>query len=223
MKNLKIYIAKIYFSFFPRKTYREEILQKVMRLVSSFKIKNSDYLEFGVYRGDSIIAAYNSAQKHGLDKIKFYAFDSFEGLPPITGIDNKIKQFSKGKYTCTEEKFRENIAMKGVNLDRVTSVPGWYSETLNNSMKKKLPIKSAGVIWIDCDLYESTVSVLNFITDYVVDGTIIIFDDWFCFHGSPQMGEQRAFREWIVKNPSISFSEYMKSGFCGNSFILHRK
>ena len=83
-------------------------------------------------------------------------------------------------------------------------------------------IKKAALIWVDCDLYESTVPVLNFITDYVQDGTIIVFDDWFSFKGNLNMGEQRAFREWLKKNPSIRATEFHRFA-TGNSFILHRK
>lgn len=37
---------------------------------------------------------------------------------------------------------------------------------------------------------------LEFVTDLLVDGTILIFDDWFLFRGRSDRGEQRAFAEW---------------------------
>ncbi|MCG2718374.1 MAG: methyltransferase, partial [Nanoarchaeota archaeon] len=73
-----------------------------------------------------------------------------------------------------------------------------------------------------CDLYESTVLVLDFITEYIQDGTIIIFDDWFSFRGNPNRGEQKAFKEWLKKNPSIKTTEFYRFGWHGNSFITHR-
>ena len=63
---------------------------------------------------------------------------------------------------------------------------------------------------------------MNFITDYIQEGTILIFDDWFSFRGNPNRGEQRAFREWLEKNPSFQAVEYYKAGNI-NSFIMHRK
>ena len=62
---------------------------------------------------------------------------------------------------------------------------------------------------------------MDFITDYIQDGTVLIFDDWFCFRGNPNRGEQRAFREWLKRNPSIKVSEFHKYGAEGNSFIVH--
>ena len=201
---------------------RDEILDRTMRLISRFGLEGGDYLEFGVDQGKSFASAYSIAQRHNLTAMRFYAFDSFKGLPPIEGVDQEVGQFKEGEYSCSEPQFLGNIKNKGVDLSKVITVPGWYHESLNKATKKKLKIKSAAVIWIDCDLYESTVPVLDFITDYVVDGTIIIFDDWFCFRGSPKRGEQRAFREWLSRNPVITASEYYKHGFYGNSFILHR-
>jgi hypothetical protein len=51
------------------------------------------------------------------------------------------------------------------------------------------------------------------------DGTVLIFDDWYSFAGSPFLGEQRAFREWRATVPGFVFSEYHKEGHGRNSFI----
>ena len=95
--------------------------------------------------------------------------------------------------------------------------------TLNNETKQKLPIKSAAIVFIDCDLYASTVPVLNFISDYLEDGAILIFDDWFCFKGSPERGEQKAFHEWLKNNPQFKAVEYHKFNWRGNSFIINKQ
>jgi O-methyltransferase len=51
-------------------------------------------------------------------------------------------------------------------------------------------------------------------------GTVIAFDDWFCFKGDPGKGEQRAFREWLEKNSAFDAIEFHKFGWSGNSFII---
>jgi len=202
-------------------TCTEEIFKEVMRFIAFSKLEG-DYLEFGVCEGKSFIAAFRFAQMSRLKLMKFYAFDSFQGLPEITGVDvDRFRQFSEGEYSCSVDEFKKNISKNGVDLNKVKIIPGWYDEVLNEETKKKLPIKKAAVIMIDCDLYKSTVPVLNFITDYVQDGTIILFDDWFCFRGDPNRGEQKAFREWLKKNPSIKAIEYHKYCSHGNSFIIY--
>lgn len=199
---------------------KEEILLKVMHFVSASDVKG-DYLEFGVFQGKSFIPAYHIGSRLSKD-MKFYAFDSFEGLPDLKGIDKKGHSFYKGKFACSLKRFKSNLRNNGVDLKKVTTVKGWYDKVLNNATKKKLPIKRASVIWVDCDLYESTVPVLKFITDYVVDGTVIVFDDWYAYKSNPNKGEQRAFKEWLKKNPKITATEYQQYGVWGLSFVLHK-
>ena len=44
----------------------------------------------------------------------------------------------------------------------------------NNPLLK--PLKPVAVAWVDCDLYESTQPVLEFLTGRLQDGSLIFFD-----------------------------------------------
>ena len=223
MSNPKIRYS-IYFSIIHNSfsySTREEMLKIAMEFAEWSRLEG-DYLEFGVWRGRNLAWAYHFARKSHLDKMRFYAFDSFSGLPEPQDEDADFKQFQKGDFYCDIDTFKKNISKKGVDLNTVTIVPGWYDKTLTEETKRKIPLKKAAIVWIDCDLYESTVPVLNFITDYLEDGTILIFDDYFCFRGNPNKGEQKAFGEWLSKNPKIKVSEYHKFDWGGNSFIIHK-
>ena len=181
---------------------REKIFFYAMEFAAGGEKLGGDYLEFGVGNGGSFFIAFHFEKKIGkMNSMKFYAFDSFRGLPEPKEIDLEEKIFKKGEYMCSEDEFLENIRKNGVDLNRVITVPGWYKEVLNKETKDKLQIQRAAVVFIDCDLYESANLVLNFITDYLVDGSVLIFDDWFCFRGNSNKGEQKAFGEWLRKNP----------------------
>lgn len=198
----------------------EEIFKKVMHFVWSNRVQG-DYLEFGVYEGDSFTAAFRFAQLFGLDYMNFYAFDSFQGLPEISGVDAAgFKHYRESEFSCSLPEFKKNICRQGVDPERVKVVPGWYDKVLNDETKRKLQIKKAAVVMVDCDLYESTVPVLDFVTDYLQRGTILVFDDWLSYRADPDRGEQRAFREWLDKNPSIKVTSYSRFGTEGNSFIV---
>ena len=199
----------------------EMVLRNSMNYVHGCEV-DGDYLEFGVYWGNTFLAAYHNAQRFGLKNMRFYGFDSFEGLPEITGVDKAGDcHYHEGQYSCTMEAVRERLASEGVDLGRTQFIKGWYDKTLTPETKQSLPIKKAAVIWIDCDLYESTVPALQFVTDYVQDGTIICFDDWFCFKGDPDRGESLAFKEWLARNPSFRAIEYRKFEAAGHSFIMN--
>lgn len=207
-----------------------------------------DYLEFGVFRGHSFMAAYHSLEAAGKEwrsegrnrlaysdperakashvrlrgAMRYVAFDSFDGLPEPTGIDQGNARFSRGRYDCSQEAFLSNLARHGVDLSRVVVVRGWYHDTLCAATKQQHHLKAAAVVMIDCDLYESATYVLNFITDLLVDGSVLIFDDWFNFKGHPDRGERRAAREWVEKNPHIRLTDYHTAGPTQKSFIVTR-
>lgn len=203
-------------------SHREKILKQAMEFVRTNKLEG-DYLEFGVYRGGTFIPAYHFSKRILRNSMKFYAFDSFEGLPESTGVDTEVKEFQKGEYACSLDEFKSILKKNSVNLKEVTFIAGWYKDILNQKTKSELPIEKATVIYIDCDLYESTTPVLDFIIDYLQDGTIIIFDDWYHFKGSPERGEQAAFSEWLQRNPQIKVSEFHNFGGYLKSFIIHKK
>ncbi len=201
-------------------TARELLLWNVMQFVSMNRVAG-DYLEFGVFEGDNFAASYHLAQSFGLKSMRFYAFDSFDGLPGIQGVDaHGFRHFQEGEFRTASGTFERNVISKGVDRTKMMVTSGWFGEVLNEHTRRSLPIGKAAVVFIDCDLYESTVPVLDFITDYVQEGTVLIFDDWFCFRGNPDRGEQRAFSEWLQKHPEIRAIELFRFGWQHNSFVL---
>ena len=198
---------------------REQAIKIGIEFVKSSKIKG-DYFEFGSNIGNTITCAYYFAKRNKLADMRFFCFDSFKGLPKIQGFDATDNLFHEGQFKCGLDQFKSNLKRNSVNIDKIHITPGWFEETLTSETKLKLPTKKAAILWIDCDLYESTVPVLNFITDYVQNGTLIYFDDWYYFRGSSKRGEQLAFNQWLNRNSQINAIEYKNFGWHGNSFIL---
>lgn len=183
-----------------------------------------DYLEFGVYRGRTTVEAFKKAKELNFDTMRFFAFDSFEGLPSLSDEEKDFGQFYEGQYSCSVENFLENLKAANVDLSRVITIPGFYDKSLADPNIKSIhSIKKASVVWIDCDLYESTVPVLDFITDIIDAGTILVFDDYFSFGGDLYTGEIRAIREWLERNPDISLEHYRDYGDFSRMFIVQKK
>jgi hypothetical protein len=202
---------------------RREMIRKIFSYASACKVPG-DYLEFGVFKGGTFVEAVKAVElKKNLGEMKFYAFDSFRGLPEPKGVDAHSDQFRGGTIVFGLDDFKKELSRQEIDLNKVRIVPGWFKDTLNAETKKKLDVKSAAVIWVDCDLYESTVPVLEFVKDYIVDGTVLVFDDWFFYKGHPERGERKAFAEWLNKNPQFSVTEFHKYSWHGNSFIIHKR
>jgi hypothetical protein len=200
---------------------RQLLFDTIVGFVADCQIEG-DYLEFGCFGGGSLVDIFHTMRGHDrLANVQFFIFDSFEGLPEPTGLDaNEFRRYERGQFACSLDQYKANIRRQGVPIERVRCIPGWYDKTLNAELKINLPIKKASIVLIDCDLYESTVPVLDFITDYVQDGTVLIFDDWFSYKGRLDLGEARAFNEWLAKNPRIHATEYHKAGRTMTSFIM---
>jgi hypothetical protein len=78
-------------------------------------------------------------------------------------------------------------------IDNVELVEGWYSKTLPTMGDR---IKEVAFARIDCDMYSSTVDVLNFLSGRLCDGAILYFDDW--THDA-STGETKAFFEFAAR------------------------
>jgi O-methyltransferase len=217
------------------------LIERVARFVACEMIPG-DYVEFGVYRGASFVSAYNAlqqgftariaqlsgnaptehrAQREALWKdMRFFAFDSFLGLPELQGVDRESRDFSLGQYAASEQEFRAHLANTGMEMERVAIVPGWFQDTCTIENFARIGLQKIAVAWIDCDLYESAYAILEPITPLLQDGSIIIFDDWFAFRGHPKRGEQRAFYEWRQQHPELILTPFHQEGTWRMSFIV---
>lgn len=222
------------------------IMAKSSRFVACEMIEG-DYLEFGVYKGNSFTKAYywlnkefrsrikltiggeneldaKLKRKQIWDEMRFFAFDSFEGLPELSDTDKSSADFQKGQYAYSENNFLKSVTTNGIPKDRIHTIRGFFSDTCNKNTLEKHNIKKASIIWLDADLYSSTVPVLEFITPLLQDGTILIFDDWFSFKGSPYQGVQKAFFEWKEElTNKFYFHEYQRDSWKRMSFIVSKR
>lgn len=164
------------------------------------------YFEFGSHEANTMRLAWRHFRH--LFNWDFVAFDSFEGLPEIDAID-KQAIWSKGKLETREEDFIRIVTASGMPRSRLTTVKGFYDQTLTPECQRKFLPRKAAVVYVDCDLYKSTVPVLNFTKPFLQVGTVIVFDDWNCFHGDPERGERKAWREFCAANPELRFVDFV--------------
>lgn len=140
------------------------------------------YLEFGVWKGDSMrcwskLLTNPASALHG--------FDSFEGLP-----DDWSFAYPKGAFS---------VAGKIPDIDdsRVQFFKGWFEDTLPDY---QLPKHDVMFVNCDADLYSSTKTILTYIGPHLRPGDYLYFDEF--HHGAD---ERRAFSEF-VKSSECQFS-----------------
>lgn len=179
-----------------------------------------DYFEFGVYRGYSFWYAEQSSRVFADSRMRFFGFDSFEGLPVVSGEDRKAGIFVSGDYRCTLEDVQGNLTEHGIDWERSHLIKGFFDQSLTPETRAEHSMSSAAVVMIDCDLYQSTVPVLEFIAGMIQDNTVFLFDDWRCFPREDQ-GEPRAFREFLASHSHWRAEPFMEFGTYGQAFIMH--
>jgi len=207
---------------------REEALSKAFEFIYKSEIYGV-YCEFGVYQGVSLGRAIKSEikwrKKTGKNYIShFYGFDSFKGLPDISEVEEmtNYKVFQTGQFHDTSKNIvLQYLQEQNISVEQVTLIEGYYDDSLvSESTRALVRSQRVAIAHIDCDLYKSANSCLNFLTDSLSDGAIILFDDWFCYRGHPKYGVHKAFDEWCAKKEYL-VSEYFTYSWAGKAFIIN--
>ena len=186
---------------------REELAHQLQKAFERVRAKAGDespgdYLEFGVYQGNSLICAHSALAAIGLDSVRLFGFDSFEGLPATTE-DADI--WSKGQFRSDYEFTVERLREAGVDLDTTRLVKGFYEDSLTPELCERENLRRASVIMLDCDLYTSTVEALAFCRPLIRGFACLFFDDW--LSTDETRGQQRALREFREKYPELEFED----------------
>jgi hypothetical protein len=132
-------------------------------------------LEFGVATGRTL-----NQFAQWLPNKPIYGFDGFVGLP-----EDWTSRMRKGFFA------RDNLPRVRKNCQLWV---GWFNETLPKFKEKVQLTRPIALLHVDCDLYSSTVTVLNELKDNIGPGTVIIFDEYMNYPGW-QLDEFRAWQE----------------------------
>jgi predicted O-methyltransferase YrrM len=150
------------------------------------------YLEFGVFTGGTIRYLAKELEKAGRRDVLIHGFDSFEGLPEAWS------GFSLGRLA-----FSVNGKLPRVP-NSVRLHKGWFSSTIPAWQEQMSgPV---AFMHIDCDLYSSTVDVLEGLRERLQPGTVIVFDEYFNYPN----WERHEFRAWqeFVSRHGVTY-EYL--------------
>src|SRR5688572_24758452 len=124
-----------------------------------------DYFEFGLWRGKTFTYAQRMKRRFRRQDMILWGFDSFAGLPAVD--DPRDNVWSEGEFACSEHEFRRVVKRAGFSDGEFKLVPGFYESSLNADTHRLLTGRTASIVYVDCDLYSSTVQVMNFVARYL--------------------------------------------------------
>jgi hypothetical protein len=133
------------------------------------------YLEFGVYRGESI-SWWLKRLPH--PESRFVGFDTFTGLPE--------------RWRRSEPKgwFNADGRLPQIRDPRCSFEAGLFQDTLPGFIRNH-DLSGRLVIQLDADLYSSTLFALTSLAPHLKSGDILFFDEFSC-----PLDEYRAFHEF---------------------------
>lgn len=185
-------------------------------IVELLEYKDEDsILEFGVATGNTLSALIENLIEKQYTKCKIFGFDSFEGLPKESElISENLSDWQIGAFNIIDElknKIQISSTKEGIEYvsNRLASynlytklIIGKYENTLNTNTCVEYSITPACYIHIDCDIYISTIQVLQFLlsNNLIKNNCIIRYDDWLVPNNlQGKIGEERAHNEICEK------------------------
>lgn len=164
----------------------------LINLAKSVRRLRGSTAECGVFRGVSsamICKALEGAYQEGENH---YGFDSFAGLPEPTGRDHeapKVHVWEAGDLSASLEETRKSLT----DFPQCRLIQGWIPACFAGLENTRFRL-----VHIDVDLDVPTQDCLKFFYPRMVDGGILVFDDY-GFASCP--GARKAIDEFFQSRP----------------------
>jgi hypothetical protein len=177
--------------------YRIDVIYAVLEEVKAYRGRFS-ILEFGTHQGYAFTKMLYSTEYMGLaSRVTVHAFDSFAGLPPPAdrrdeSVVTSDTVFAAGQYCGNYEELERYCRSRYQNY---AIHRGYFEDVLTpevlETFRDQLPI----LLWIDCDYYSSTRTVMDRLLPFIPSGCLVYFDDYSYNYGSRLTGEARVIHE----------------------------
>lgn len=192
-----------------------------------------DYYEFGVYRGNSLVHAWwcYRDQRRRIERSgalpfqrqgtvleflsrrpRFYGFDTFAGMPANAEGEDSL---ASGSFRAAQADVQARCAAAGLRAPDLQLVPGLFADNAH-----AVGPEQAAIVNLDCDLYASACDALALIAPRLVQGSVLLCDDYDLFQADRTRGERRALQE-CADRVGIEFEPWFAYGAASRAFLCH--
>ncbi len=202
--NILLKLKTNFLSFFIN-SFNGDNYHNISKFYNIYKIWNNirldsisgDYIEFGIFKGKALLHSVKTYKKifKGKKDIQFYGLDSFEGFP----VDNH-NFYTKANFLVSFEKVCSDFK----KYKNVKIYKGYFQEIVETS---EFENKTFSFVFVDCDIYESSLDVFKYIENRINKGGFLMIDD---FTSIDKNGNSiyKAFNETLDKDKFVYFSSY---------------
>ena len=169
-------------------------LVKAVKYLATHQIKG-DFVECGVWKGGSMVATANTLIAHDDSQRRLWLYDTFDGMSDPTEEDVDFMGQTAGRLLGEQDRLQADSIWCFSPLEQVKSamqatgypeelvnfVPGKVEDTLPQTKPDKIAL-----LRLDTDWYESTRCELEHLFPRMVDGAVLIVDDYGHWEGCRQ-------------------------------------
>ncbi len=184
--------------------------EKILALARECLKVPGDFVEMGCYKGDtSLLLAELLVENHvdksvdkmgkcggknvsdgsrGPDVKKLWIYDSFEGLPEKSGLDESVLgvDFKKGELLVTKREVKERFLRAGLPVPVIKKA--WFADLTPDDLPREIAFA-----FLDGDFYESIRDSLRLVGPLMNSGGAIVVHDY----TNPALpGVKKAVDEW---------------------------
>jgi len=174
-------------------------INDVRKIVNFYNLVG-DIVEFGTFSCESAIRLSTDFKDR-----KIYTIDHFEGLEKTSKNLPKRSDWSEGMFNLTHPEFVNNSRVPKTKEEALAKLSPYSNITMIISDVHKLTepkdynIGKIAAVNLDVDIYEPSVSSLEFVSKCEWNELFIRFDDWHGRESEYDEHERLAFTEWINK------------------------
>lgn len=163
-------------------------------------------VECGVWKGGSMMAVADTLRRARDASRDLYLFDTFEGMPPAGSgdlrydgvsatalMDAQNRQTSRAWAYSSVGDVRRNLRLVDYPEDRIHCIVGRVEDTIPDNAPREIAL-----LRLDTDWYESTAHELKHLFPRLVDGGVLIIDDYGHWQGA-----RRAVTEYFGDQPVL--------------------
>ncbi len=179
-------------------------LIRAVKYLTNNKIEG-DFVECGVWRGGSMMAAMLTLLQLRDTSRHFYLFDTYEGMTPPTDKDMTYEGTSAASILANSEKkdghgwwciasledVQRNVFSTGYPKEKIHFIKGRVEDTLPAQAPQRIAL-----LRLDTDWYESTLHELAHLYPLLCPNGVLILDDYGFWQGS-----RRAVDEYFAGQP----------------------
>jgi O-methyltransferase len=180
-------------------SYRPNFTSLANAIEKTSKIEGH-IIECGVFRGSTLLGMAHRLALQGRRDARLIGCDSFEGFPAPSKEDalqdgSFHEQALEGVFHDTSyETLSSRISALGYSQN-IRLVKGFFENTLPQLSELKF-----SVVHLDCDLYQSYMTCLNFLYPRLVPGGYMVFDEY-DMAAPVYPGAQKAIDQFFAEKP----------------------